>query len=231
MKFIKENDYIFLGTLLVLALVAIIINSIYAGYQQYKIKGEPHMYGLMYVSPDGEKEYLTNTDMGTTSTDISKIAELVQYSTAEKKAKALLKNGWLEDVGGEVYVIEIVKFAVNPVHIKQKKKKAGYVIESTNYNGNKLETCYYQGPMNRDYYSSYCFRTSKTPATRFSTEAKALAAVQRFVTYLRENEERELADQKRWNPGLVYSAQFPTIVERNDFIIENFKVIKVDENF
>lgn len=56
------------------------------------------MYGLMYVSPEGEKEYYTNTEMGSVSNDITRIAELAQFKTAEAKAKQLLKAGHLKNL-------------------------------------------------------------------------------------------------------------------------------------
>lgn len=228
MKFFKENSYIFVSTLLVLILFGIIINGTYAGYQQYKLGGEPKMYGLMYVSPEGEKEYYTNTEMGSVSNDITRIAELAQFKTAEAKAKQLLKAGHLEEAGGEIYVIEIVKFAVNPVLVTIPKKKDGYIIESKNEND--LSTCYYQGPMNRRYYSRYDFSDCLTPATVFKTEQKALEMIMRLINEIRSNEETELSNHKRYHPERVYSNHFPTIVERNDFIIESFKAVKTNES-
>ena len=227
MKFIKENAYIFVGTLLVLAVVVIIINSIYAGYQQYKLEGEPKMYGLMYVGPDGEKEYYRNTD-GSTTKNIDDIAIMVQKKTAVSKAKALLKSGHLEESGGDIYVVEVVKLVLNPEKVTIPKKKDGFMIESIDTYS--MTPCYYAGPMNREYYSSYQFKDCKTPATVFKTEKKAQEVIDRFTKYLRDKEESDLADHKRHYPNSVYSNKFPTVVERNDYLIENFKVIKTDEN-
>jgi|SRR6478609_5046613 len=227
MKFIKENAYIFVGALLVLALATIIINSIYAGYQQYKLEEEPKMYGLMYVSPEGEKEYYRNTD-GSTTKNIDDIAILAQKKTAVAKAKALLKSGHLEEAGGDIYVVEVVKLVLNPEKVTIPKKKEGYMIESMD--AHKLTPCYYTGPMNMDYYSSYKFSDCKTPGTVFKTEKKALEVIERFSKYLRDKEQQDLADHHRYHPNRVYSNHFPTIVERNDYLIENFKVIKTDEN-
>lgn len=227
MKFIKDNAYIFVGALLVLAFVVIIINSIYAGYQQYKLEGEPRMYGLMYVSPEGEKEYYSNTDRGSTTKDVNDIAVLAQKKTAETKAKALLKSGHLEDAGGNIYVVEVMKIVLNPEVVTIPKKKDGYMIESKD--PHSFGTCYYTGPMNKDYYSSYDYSDCVTPATVFKTEKKALEAIERFTSYLRAKEESDLADHQRYHKNRVYSAKFPTIVERNDYIIDNIKVVPTDE--
>lgn len=227
MKFIKDNAYIFTGTLLVLAFVTIIINSIYAGYQQYTLEGEPKMYGLMYVGPGGEKEYYYNTDYGTTTKDVNEIAILAQKKTAEAKAKALLRSGHLEEAGGDIYIVEVVKLVLNPEKVTIPKKKEGFMIESKD--SLSLTPCYYSGPMNSEYYSSYRFSDCKTPATVFKTEKKALEAIKRFTKDLRESEERELEDHQRYHKNRVYSKNFPSVVERNDYLIENFKVIKTNE--
>lgn len=227
MKYIKDNSYIIVGTLLVLALSAIIINSVYAGIQHYKLKGEPHMYGLMYVAPDGKKEYLTNTNYGHTSEDITQIAEMVQYKTAEAQAKALLKRGWLEAEGGEIYVIEVVKLPVNPVQITIPKPKAGYVIQQQANPSYKIE--YYQGPKNRDYYRTYDFDDCKTPATRFKSENEALKLIERLIADLRETQDEEYKRHMKQRPNSQYSNDFCTIIERNDFLISTFKVVKFDE--
>lgn len=228
MKFFKDNAYIFVGALLVLFCSTIIINSIYAGYQQYKLEGEPSMYGLMYVSPEGEREYYSNTDYGKTTADVNDIAILAQKKTAEAKAKALLKSGHLEESGGEIYVVKVMKVVMSPELVTIPKKKEGFMIESVT--SHDSTPCYYDGPMNRNYYSSYAFNGCKTPATVFKTEKKAQEVIDRFVKYLRDTEQKELADHQRYHSERWYSKQFPTVVERNDYLIENFKVIKTDEN-
>lgn len=227
MKFIKDNAYIFVSALLVLAFVTIIINSIYAGYQQYKLEGEPRMYGLMYVSPDGEKEYYFNTDIGTTTKNVNDIAILAQKKTAVAKAKSLLKAGHLEEAGGNIYVVEVMKLVLNPEEVTIPKKKDGYIIESKD--PHSLATCYYKGPLKRDYYSSYQYDACITPATVFSTEKKALEAIERFSKSLRDSEESDLATHNLYHSNRVYNQHFPTVVERNDYLIDNFKVVKTDE--
>lgn len=228
MKFFKDNAYIFVSALLVLFCSTIIINSIYAGYNQYKLEGEPSMYGLMYVSPEGEREYYSNTDYGKTTTDVNDIAILAQKKTAVAKAKALLKSGHLEESGGDIYVVDVVKLVLNPEKVDIPKKKEGFMIESMD--SHYMTPCYYYGPMNREYYSAYQFNDCKTPATVFKTVKKAQEVIDRFSKYLRDNEQKELSDHMKHYPNRPYSHNFPTVVERNDYLIANFKVIKTDEN-
>ncbi|ENR0918718.1 hypothetical protein ACETM9_003518 [Salmonella enterica] len=223
-KYIKENLYIPVGALLVLMLLTIIINGIYVGYVQYSENEDTTMYGLMYVGSDGERLYVTNTGRGSTSDDISNIAELAQHKTAVLAAKALLKNGWLDDDDGELYVVEIAKVAVNIEKMDKPKQKEGFFICYDVYDKNgKLVTEYYRGPQSREYYSSNEFTDSITPSTAFKTEKKALAAWESIFKSMRESEGYYNDNMKRW--GRPYSNNYKDYTERNDHIERTARIL------
>lgn len=228
MKFIKSNLHILVSTLLVLYIFAIFINSIYAGYIQYNLEDEPRMYGLMYISPDGDKEYLTNTKFGNTSPDISRIAELAQVSTAKLLANKLLKDGWLEDAGGELYVIEIMKIAHNPIIVDKPKPKTGFYLtfDFFDCDGNPY-TMHYCGPRNREYYSNGDFCTNITPSTSFKTKKAAEQVGQTILLSMRSTEEFDNNSFiSKFNTRL--SVEHANYTEYNDFFEKSMKVKKYD---
>jgi hypothetical protein len=227
MKWFKDNLHIIVSTLLVLSLLTIIINSIYAGYKQHMTMGTKSMYGLMYVSPEGEKEYVSNTSYGSTTEHIEDIAVLTQEKTAYNAAKKLLKGGWLDEVGGEVYVVEVLTVVHNAQIVEKPKPKKGYCISFDRVkNSGVTETLYYSGPMESKYSRNFReneFTTSITASTAFKTEKKAAATWNSILEGMRKDEKSDdehLARQKR-----ILSHEHPTHAAFNDHMEQVVRIL------
>lgn len=224
-KYIKENLHIPVSALLVLAVLAIIINGIYAGYIEHT-REDTNMWGLMLVNSDGSKEYVTNTGRGNVSDSIDNIALLAQKKTAENAAKALLKSEWLDDFpDSELYVIEILKVAVNPEKIDKPEKKSGYAIE---YGDPDDGIVYYRSSKTKKYYSaSYDFGSSRSTVTIFKSEKEAQKVINMIVNCVRAGETDDDERRSKWG-NHAYSQHFNTYKERNDHLEKNMRIVKLD---
>lgn len=227
MQWIGKNLFLPVSTLLVLSLFAIIINSIYAGYKQHKTMESKSMYGLMYVSPEGEKEYVSNTHYGSTTEHIEDIAVLSQEKTAKAAAKKLLKGGWLDHVGGDVYVVEVLTIVHNAQLVEKPKPKKGYCISFDRVNSaGETETVYYNGPAESKYTRYFRhneFDTSITASTAFRTEQKAAATWNSILEGMRRDEkadDEQLARHKR-----ILSHEHPTHAEFNDHMEQVVRIL------
>lgn len=215
MNFVKNNLHIFVSTLLVVSLLIIIINSVHAGYVQYKTVETKTMYGIMYVSSDGKKEYIYNSHYGSTSNDIEDIAKFNQKDSARKAIRKLLKGGWLDDDDGEVYVIEVISFIHNPEHVEKPKSKHGYCImyHDCDCNDNyELKVKYYTGTQSQKYFRNCDFEFNRTASTQFASKKKAEETWQRILADLKNDEEQYNLKAKPGYKKEIISDQLEQIV-------------------
>jgi|AGFT01.1.fsa_nt_gi hypothetical protein len=224
-KYLKENMYIPVSALLVLAVLTIIVNGTYAGYKIYTNE-DKNMWGLMLIDSDGSKEYVTNTTRGSVSEDIDNIALLAQKKTAENAAKSLLKSEWLDNYpDAELYVIEVLKIAVNPEKMDKPIKKSGYAIE---YGDPDDGIVYYRSAKTKKYYSaSYDFGPSRSTVTIFKSEKEAQKVIDMIVNYVRSCESEDDEKRSKWG-NRSYSHHFNTYKERNDHLESNMRIVKLD---
>lgn len=89
------------------------------------------MFGIQYITDNGEEYYCTGQYGLQFSCDIGEIQEYVSHENAKKIANNLNKSYDLSNhLGkGKLYIIEVVKIPMQREHIKLKTSKPGYRID------------------------------------------------------------------------------------------------------